>query len=302
MKIFSLLLIWVVFTNQISAFNYSSKDGVENLGRAIAESLNKRVEPLRKAKLEWEAAQAMKNSLTSLEDKIKKLSEELRKNTNEIKRKITNLETQISRLKQQVKKLEDILKRIDELTPALTEIIKENQSLENSQKVLFPLSQDRAKVAKLLEAIEKNNHSEIIDLLRINSVKDIEIREVGNTDGVKLVFRIGSLVHCLSTKTLCGGANSFLTKVNVRNVKNAEETIQSFNNLLNALDKESKAAEKELQNFLAVMKEVRESENLSQSGLQQRMEEFNRVISMLAQASQKLAEIRNIIISISIKS
>ncbi len=242
-RILSLSLIWLVFSDQVLAFKQASKTDINIWLNSISQNLQSVKEVSSKTKNDLEARQALKNIDVELINKFRKLTEELKTRISEIEAKIKNLADQIRKLNEQAKKLEQTARKIEEVMSAISEAFEEAGDAENSQKILFSLSQDRQKAAKLLEAVENNNRSTILSLLKQNITAQVEVREVKNENGAMLVFRVGNLIHCLSTKTLCGGKNASLTKTNVRNVKSAEEIVQAVNNL----NEETKATNEEVQ-------------------------------------------------------
>jgi hypothetical protein len=72
---------------------------------------------------------------------------------------------------------------------------------------LKPISSDRSKAAALLAAILNNRGNPVglsPALRSITGVAEVDVREVREADGLIVLFRLGRLEHCLSTRLQCG--------------------------------------------------------------------------------------------------
>lgn len=177
---------------------------------------------------------------------------------NDLKKKIAAIKEQIEKLEEQAKKLAAVLERITTLLPKILDALGQDQSAKESRQILDAVTQDRAKVAKLLQAIEDNRRAEIGDLLGQGARgTKVEVRETSNTDGAKVVFGVGYLIHCVSTKAQCGGRSSSLTKAKTGPVPSAVEAVKPLRDSLAAASRQAaisaKAIESALSDFKAAL-------------------------------------------------
>lgn len=294
--LFSLLLIWVVFSNQVFAINPSSSlkvDQTDELFRSVSSSLqelNENIsEAVNKIKEDLRSIRALAAVLKQLKEQSEKLRDQLKEKKEEIEGKIKAVETQLKKLKEQTEKLIALQNKLEELIPTLTEITGQDQSAEKSRQILGTISQDRVKAAKLLEAIKDNKLTEINDLLKQNITGvEVEVREVKNADGATVVFRVGNLIHCLSTKNLCNGKISSLTKITVNNIQNAEDTVIAVKDLLVVINKNSKTNNDDIEEFISELKSIRNETGKLSADLAL---ELQRLMNRLAEATSTSSQI-----------
>lgn len=243
--ILSLLLIWVVFTNQVLAFNHSAKtDLIEEMIQAIIAATESMVEDSRQQEARIKQLEQELASLeTQLELCLQKSQKEglqdvLKVKIREISGKDKTIAEQAKKAKEEAEKQLVVAKRIETLVTQIIEIVEENREMEKSFVALTAISKDRAKAAKLLEAVQNNNRTEvsqlISDTLFSTTVSGVAfswtgvgapsggkvsttgttviVPEIQNTNGVKIAFQIGKLRHCLSTKNQCSGKAYSISK------------------------------------------------------------------------------------------
>lgn len=131
------------------------------------------------------AIQQLKSTVDSLEDLIKQLEDQCEKNQDQIKQ-----------LKNQI---EALLREIDDIA--------------KGNKVFASIAQDRTRAAAFATLITSSNKAALLDLLKHEAAaQDVEVREAKAIGGINIVFRIGTITHCLSTNLQCSGKSYSLTR------------------------------------------------------------------------------------------
>lgn len=149
---------------------------------------------------------AVTSELERLKSEQKQLIAGFKEQVADIEGKIKALAEQIKKVNEQYQKLQTILKKMEELVPKIMELIAQDNDAEKARVALTSISTDRSKAAKLLGAIKSNNRTLISEILRpISDALTISIQDVKNVDGLTVVYRLGNLSHCISTKNQCGG-------------------------------------------------------------------------------------------------
>lgn len=144
--------------------------------------------------------------LTEL-SRVKERSEEENK---QVAEKIARLVA----IKKTFREASEILRERNDFSK-LQDLLTSQADLENAKKCVSPISQDKAYAAKLLAAAGShiNNPSGLTQLLIKDSpCSNIDVREVKDVNGLMVIFRIGKLTHCLSTKLQCAGKPYSVTK------------------------------------------------------------------------------------------
>ena len=104
---------------------------------------------------------------------------------------------------EKLKTLEDSAKT--ELQGLLA-LFQEIQDAEKVSPILTHISQDKDYAAKFITAAHNNltNPGTLGQLLQADSPgSTVEVREVKESNGLTVVFRVGKLTHCLSTNQQC---------------------------------------------------------------------------------------------------
>jgi chaperonin cofactor prefoldin len=219
------------------------------------------------------------------------LNDRLKSNKGALEEKIDALQEQIQKLKQQADKLSAIQEKITQLLPAFMKAAENDQGIEPSQHVLAAISQDRAKAARLADAIKRRSSDEVGGLLR-SSVPEawVQVGELPG-DGATVNFRIGNLVHCLSTNKKCRGGDSSLAKVASRDAPDPEATLKQLGSLLIAANRETASGNKSAEDLLAKLATAQGSSatNADRAADLQRL--IARLDSLQAKSSQLSREI-----------
>lgn len=220
---------------------------------------------------------------------------------NDLKEQIDAIDKQIKKLKEQLKKLEVLQEKIATLMPEFEDALGQDQSAEESRLILTAVSQDRAKAAKLIQAIEDNKRAEIGNLLGQSARgTKVEVRETRNADGAMVVFRVGNLIHCLSTKAQCGGKSSSLTKAKTVTVPSAAEALKPLKDSLTTASKQAVASNRAIENFQSNLKKLGITADTSQDlamELQSTMTQVVEAVTARSQMCQKLASMLEEVIS-----
>lgn len=159
--------------------------------------------------------QAVIVSMRSVAVEYQKLVAEAKRNKELLEDQIKRIDEQIALIKEQIKKLELIIQKLEELLPKFLEFAGSDTNAEGAKKCVSRISQDRSYATKLLAATRANinNPSGLTSAIKKDSPgSNIDVREVKDANGLMVIFRIGHLTHCLSTKQQCGGKPYSLTK------------------------------------------------------------------------------------------
>jgi chaperonin cofactor prefoldin len=180
------------------------------------------------------------------------LNDQLKNRKSELEDKIGALEEQIQKLREQAAKLDAILQKITALLPKLTNIAASDQGTEASQHILASIVQDHTKAARLTDAIERRNSDEVSSLLqRAFDSARVQVGAMPAGEGATVNFRVGNLVHCLSTDKGCRGAASSLGKTESRNAPDPEALLKQMQSLLVVANREAAACNKRVEDLLS---------------------------------------------------
>ena len=140
---------------------------------------------------------AMGKLLAEAEDQIKKLAQQI---------------DQIRQLKKvlhaALEKLKATQQKMKELLALLLEETNQDLDAEKASGCFARISSNKDYAAKLIAAARSNvnNPSGLGQFLKQDSPgSDIDVREVRDPNGLIVIFRLGRLTHCISTKQQCGG-------------------------------------------------------------------------------------------------
>ena len=137
-----------------------------------------------------------------------KLKEELRSQHSAVEEQIKVIDERIEQVKAQLEKLQKMIQVIESLLPKLLEYLTQDSNAQQTKACFNHISKDLSYAAKLLAAARANlnNPAGLNQFLKNNSPgSGIDVREVKETTGLIVIFRVGALTHCLSTKQQCGG-------------------------------------------------------------------------------------------------
>ena len=178
------------------------------------------------------------------------LNDQLKNRKGELEEKIGALEEQIKKLKEQAGKLEQIQQKISGLLPALTNAAADDQGIEASQHILAAIAQDRTKAARLADAIKQRNPDDVSSLLRrAFEGARVQVGAMPEGEGATVNFRVGNLVHCLSTEKRCRGAVSSLGKTDSQDAP--EGLLKELQSLLAAANRETALCNTRVEDLLS---------------------------------------------------
>lgn len=222
-----ILLIYFVSFIQVLAVDLSSKAASDETGEMI-QSISIAVRTLAsfsnqqqgQIDLEIQKVQTLQTNLDSLSSELERVKNEKKRLTEAITKKEADIEGKIKAAGSQAEKLKEIANRIvviaekmEEILQIMSEILGQDRNAQNVQLTLTAISQDNTKVAKLIEAIKDKNQTSLRELLKPKSGSvNVEVQEVKNINGLSVVFRLGGLTNCLSTKNQCGGKSFSISK------------------------------------------------------------------------------------------
>jgi len=236
--ILSFCLIWVAFTDQFSAFTNSvpmdeTDDLIQSISAGIVKVKDFSIQQnlvINAKKRELETVQTEIETLTtnlqSLEEQKRALLLQI------IATKAETLAQEKAAIEQGMKaaqeKAEEAIKTATEIITLERKSIRvideiktlndQVQSAETARISLTAISQDRAKAAKLLEAIRNKNSSEANSLILSTvslggSATSVAVASVtADSSGAKITFRLGNLIHCISTQIQCSGQSATVSK------------------------------------------------------------------------------------------
>jgi chaperonin cofactor prefoldin len=190
--------------------------------------------------------------LNSIAEQSALLNDRLKNQKDELEQKIGALDEQIKSLKEQAEKLEAIQRKITELMPTFMDAVGSDQGSEASQKILAAVSQDRARAIRLADAIEGRNADEVSSVLRRGvEGSRVQIGEIPEGEGATVNFRVGNLVHCLSTNKRCRGAVSSLGKTASHDAPDPDLLLKQLHSLAAAANRETATCNKRVEELLA---------------------------------------------------
>lgn len=153
---------------------------------------------------------AIAERLKSKLDRIAKAIAKLNEQTPTLIEEIRKVDEEISRLEEQKEKA---IEELSEQKRKAVAAFKEAMGNARARSILAAISQDRIKAAKFIQFVRGNSRTALSEMLKRESPgSDVDVREVKDTNGLLLLFRIGDLTHCLSTKQQCGGKPYSVTR------------------------------------------------------------------------------------------
>jgi chromosome segregation ATPase len=220
------------------------------------------------------------------------LNDRLKNNNGALQEKIDAIQEQIKKLKQQADKLSAIQEKMTQLLPTFMKAAGNDQGIEPSQHILAAISQDRVKAARLVDAIKRRSSDEVGGLLR-SSAPDarVQVGEMPGGDGATVNFRVGNLVHCLSTSKRCRGGDSSLGKVASRDAPDPEATLKQLGSLLIAANRETASGNKSVEDLLAKLATAQGSSTANADRAAELQRLIARLDSLQAKSSQLSREI-----------
>ena len=190
--------------------------------------------------------------LNSVAEQSALLNGRLKNQKSELEQKIGALDEQIKKLKEQADKLAKIQQKMTELLPEFMNAVEGDQGSGASQQILASISQDQVKAARLADAIERRSADEVSSLLRRDTEGvRVQIGEMPEGEGATVSFRVGNLVHCLSTDKRCRGAASSLGKTASRDALDPEVLLKQLDSLVSAANRETATCNKQVEDLLA---------------------------------------------------
>lgn len=246
--------LWVLALVLSSATMAAQADTSDDLQDAAATALQKldqfAVKESAHAKGVATTARDLGVQLNSAAAQSAPLNDQLKNRKGELEEKIGALDEQIKTLKEQVGKLDAILEKITQLLPRFANVTESDQGIEASQHILASIAQDRVKASRLADAIKRKSSDEVSSLLRhAFEGARVQVGAMPESEGATVNFRVGSLVHCLSTDKRCRGAVSSLGKAESRD--NPDMIMQELQSLLAAANRESVLCNKSVEDLLS---------------------------------------------------
>ena len=198
------------------------------------------------------AARDLGVQLNSAAEQSALLNDRMKNQSGELEQKIGAIQEQIQKLKQQTAKLETIQQKLTELLPDFMNAMEKDQSGEASQRILAAVAQDRATAIRLADAIERRNADEAGAVLRrgVEGIR-VQVGELPKGEGATVSFRVGNLVHCLSTIKRCRGSASSLAKTAAQDAPDPDALLKQLHGLLIAANRETAACNKRAEELLA---------------------------------------------------
>jgi len=190
--------------------------------------------------------------LNAIAEQSALLHDRLKNKKSELEQKIGELDEQIKKLKEQTDKLAEIFDKMTKLLPEFMNAVASDQGSEASQRILAGISQDQVKAARLVDAIKGRNPDEVSSVLRrgVEGVR-VQVGEMPVGEEATVSFRVGNLVHCLSTSKRCRGAASSLGKAPSRDAPEPDALLKQLHGLATAANRETVTCNKQIEELLA---------------------------------------------------
>jgi chaperonin cofactor prefoldin len=178
------------------------------------------------------------------------LNDRLKNQKSTLEQQIGAIQEQIQKLDEQAEKLKVVLQKVQELLPQFMKTFEGDRSGEASQQILAAVAQDQARAIRLTDAIEQRNADQASGVLRkgIEGVR-VQVGELPKGEGATVSFRVGNLVHCLSTIKRCRGAASSLAKAASRGDPDA--LLKQLHLQVTTANREMAACNKRVEELLA---------------------------------------------------
>lgn len=190
--------------------------------------------------------------LNAVADQSALLNDRLKNTKSELDQQVGALDEQIKKLKEQADKLSEILDKMTKLLPEFMNAAASDQGSEASQRILAGISQDQVNAARLADAIKGRNPDEVSSVLRrgVEGVR-VQVGEMPEGEGATVSFRVGNLVHCLSTSKRCRGAASSMGKTPSRNAPDPGALLKQLYGLVAAATRETATCNQQVEELLA---------------------------------------------------
>jgi chaperonin cofactor prefoldin len=179
------------------------------------------------------------------------LNDRLKNQKSALEQQIGAIQEQIQKLDEQAEKLRVIHQKMTELMPKLMKAFEDDRSGEASQQILSAVAQDQARAIRLADAIEQRNADQASSVLRkgIDGVR-VQVGDLPKGEGATVTFRVGSLVHCLSTIKRCRGAASSLGKAASREAPDPDALLKQLHSLVTVANRETAGCNKRVEELL----------------------------------------------------
>jgi hypothetical protein len=246
--------LWILALLLSNAALPAQADMSDELQDAAANALQKldqfAIKESARAKEAARTARDLGVQLNSVAAQSGPLNDQLKNRKGELDEKIGALEEEIRKLKEQAGKLEAILDKVSQLLPHFTNATENDQGIEASQHIFASIVQDPVRATRLADAIKRKSSDEVSSLLRgAFEGARVQVGAMPEGEGATVNFRVGSLVHCLSTDKRCRGAVSSLGKTDSRD--DSEMLMQELQGLLAAANRESALCNKSVEDLLS---------------------------------------------------
>lgn len=248
---FLLGLLGLLFWSAALPARADTPDALRDAAAAALQKLDQlAIEESARVKDAARATRDLGVQLNSVATQSAPLNDQLKNRKSELEDKIDAIEEQVQKLKEQAAKLDIILQKVTTLMPKLTNIAANDQGIEASQHILASLVQDQTKAARLADAIERRNADDVSSLLRrAFEGARVQVGAMPEGEGATVNFRVGSLVHCLSTDKRCRGAASSLGKTESRDAP--EALLKELQGLLAAANRDTAICNKRIEDLLS---------------------------------------------------
>lgn len=180
------------------------------------------------------------------------LNDRLKNQKSALEQQIGAIQEQVETLDGQAEKLRIVLQKMTELLPQFMQAVADDRSGEASQQILAAVAQDQARAIRLADAIEQRNADQASSALRkgVEGVR-VQVGELSESQGATITFRVGNLVHCLSTIKRCRGAASSLGKTASREAPDPDVLLTQLHSLVTVANRETAGCNKRVEELLA---------------------------------------------------
>lgn len=180
------------------------------------------------------------------------LNDRLKNQKSALEQQIGAIQEQIQKLDEQAEKVKAVQHKVEELLPQLMKTFEDDRSGDASQQILSAVAQDQARAIRLADAIEQRNADQASSVLRkgVEAVR-VQVGELPKGEGATVTFRVGNLVHCLSTIKRCRGAASSLGKAASREAPDPDALLKQLHSLVTVATRETAGCNKRVEELLA---------------------------------------------------
>ena len=180
------------------------------------------------------------------------LNDRLKNEKGALEQQIGAIQEQVQKLDEQAEKLKLVLQKMQELLPEFMQAADGDRSGEASQQILSAVAQDQARAIRLADAIEQRNADQASSVLRkgVEGVR-VQVGELPDGAGATVTFRVGNLVHCLSTIKRCRGAVSSLGKTASREAPDPDVLLKQLQSLVIVANRDTATCNTRVEELLA---------------------------------------------------